>query len=249
LAALIFDVDGTLADTEEGHRIAFNKTFSEAGLDWIWSVALYDKLLRVTGGKERIRHYLDGYRKDFVRPADLAGFIAQLHADKTRNYTTLVAEGTLPLRPGVRRLLNEARIAGLRLAIATTTSPANVVALLEHAQPAVPPTWFEVIACGEIVSAKKPAPDIYHYTLQQMGLRAEQCIAMEDSENGLHSAGAAGIKTVITVNDYTRQQDFTGAVLVIDHLGEPDQPFTVLQGAAPNAFNHVNVELLRRIHA
>ena len=250
LQALIFDVDGTLADTEEGHRVAFNTTFAQAGLDWQWSVSLYGELLRVTGGKERIRHYLDQYKKDFIRPSDLSGFIAQLHADKTRCYTALLAEGNIPLRTGVRRLLEEARSAGLRLAVATTTSPANVVALLEHAQPPVPQSWFEVIAAGEVVSAKKPAPDIYHYALEKMDLRAEQCLAMEDSENGLHSAHGAGLKTVITVNDYTRQQDFPGAVLVVDHLGEPEQPFTVLSSSVDSKDStYVDVALLRKFYA
>jgi len=166
LQALIFDVDGTLADTErDGHRVAFNRAFSEAGLDWDWSIELYGKLLEVTGGKERMQFYLDRFRPDFNRPVNVKQLIADLHAAKTRNYTKLLAEGAIPLRPGVRRLLENAREQGMRLAIATTTTPANVTALLEHALAPGSLSWFEVIAAGDIVPAKKPAPDIYFYAL------------------------------------------------------------------------------------
>ncbi len=170
LEALIFDVDGTLADTErDGHRIAFNRAFAEAGLDWGWSVELYGKLLSVTGGKERILHYIDRYRPEFRRPADLSKFVADLHAAKTRHYVRLLEEGGIPLRPGVKRLLGEARDAGLRLAIATTTTPENVTALLDANLPRGA-SRFEVIGAGDIVPAKKPAPDIYDYVLRELGL-------------------------------------------------------------------------------
>ena len=155
LEALIFDVDGTLADTErDGHRVAFNRAFEEAGLDWQWSVALYGKLLAVTGGKERIRHYLDHYNQDYPRQDDLDGFIAALHASKTQHYTRMLSQGLIPMRSGVKRLLHEARQAGLRLAIATTTTPANVSALLQHSLDPDAESWFEVIAAGDIVAAK-----------------------------------------------------------------------------------------------
>jgi HAD superfamily hydrolase (TIGR01509 family) len=230
LAAFIFDVDGTLADTErDGHRVAFNQSFAEAGLDWDWNEGLYGTLLAVTGGKERMRYYLDRYRPDWERPADLDGLISQLHAAKTRHYTKLLAQGGIPLRPGVARLLDEARAAGIRLAIATTTTPENVTVLLEHALSPEAVAWFEVIAAGDVVPAKKPAPDIYHYALNKLGLVPEACLAFEDSENGLRAAHDAGLRTVITVNDYTRDQNFADAVLVLDQLGEPQHPFHVLE--------------------
>ena len=234
LDALIFDVDGTLADTErDGHRVAFNQAFAEAGLDWHWDVPMYGELLAVTGGKERMRFYLDRFRPDWPRPADLDARIAALHAAKTRHYTALLARGGIPLRPGVKRLLLEARAQQVRLAIATTTTPENVTALLEHALDPQAASWFEVIAAGDIVPAKKPAPDIYHYALRALNLRPEQCLAFEDSENGIRASRGAGLRTVITINDYTRDHDFTGAALVLDQLGEPQSPCKVLAGYAP----------------
>lgn len=231
LDALLFDVDGTLADTErDGHRPAFNQAFADAGLDWHWDPALYGRLLAVTGGKERIKHYVEHYRPDYVRPASFDDMVADLHKTKTRHYTALAARGAIPMRPGVKRLLAEARAAGLRLAIATTTTPENVTVLLEHSLGAGSCDWFEVIAAGDIVPAKKPAPDIYRYALEKMGLDAADCLAFEDSENGLAASLGAGLKTLVTVNDYTVDHDFSGAAAVLSDLGDPGAPCRRIAG-------------------
>lgn len=214
LKALIFDVDGTLAETEELHRRAFNATFAAAGLRWVWDETLYGRLLEVTGGKERIRHYIN---QAGGPPMDNDA-VAALHADKTARYTALVEQGTLALRPGVARLIAEAQAAGVRLAIATTTSRPNVDALLRAAIGAQP---FEVIAAGDEVGAKKPAPDIYLLALQRLGLPASDCLALEDTLNGLRSAVGAGLSCIITRSLYGGSGPFPGALAVLDHLGDP----------------------------
>ena len=248
LKALIFDVDGTLADTErDGHRVAFNQAFAEAGLDWHWGVDLYGELLVVTGGKERMRHYVDRYRPDYEKPAGFDALVARLHAAKTRHYTALLGRGGIPLRPGVRRLLEEARRRRVRLAIATTTTPDNVTALLRHALSPEAESWFEIIGAGDVVAAKKPASDIYYYVLERLGLEPAHCVAFEDSENGLRSARGAGLETVITVNGYTRTHDFRGAALIVDHLGDPGMPFKALSDVAVNGATMLDLDLLAHV--
>lgn len=249
LQALLFDVDGTMADTErDGHRPAFNMAFEAAGLDWNWDEALYGKLLSVTGGKERIRFYLDKFNTNFEKPANFDGFVKGLHAAKTKFYTQLMAEGKIPLRPGVEELINEARATNMRLAVVTTTTPANVTALLENTLGPDSESWFEVIAAGDIVPAKKPAPDIYDWALEQMNLSADEAIAFEDSLNGIRSSVAANIKTIITINEYTKNDDFSEADLVLDQMGDDSSPFKVLAGdAAGHSF--LDLALVKKVHA
>lgn len=248
LHALLFDVDGTLADTErDGHRPAFNQAFEEAGLDWNWDVALYGKLLAVTGGKERMKHYIEHYRPDYRKPEHFDELVAELHRAKTRHYTRLAAQGGIPMRTGVKRLLAEARAAGLRLGIATTTTPENVTVLLEHSLGAGSQAWFDIIAAGDVVPTKKPAPDIYHYALEKMGVEPSACLAFEDSENGLRSSLAAGLKTLVTVNDYTLDHDFSGATAVLSDLGEPAAPSQRIAGPDLGR-SCVDVDYLRLLH-
>ncbi len=249
LEVLLFDVDGTLADTEkDGHRVAFNLAFKDAGLSWDWSVAMYADLLAVTGGKERMKYYLEHFNKDYAAPDDLDGFVAGLHKEKTAHYTRMLAEGAIALRPGVRRLIAEARAAGLRMGISTTTTPANVTALLTNSLGVDSESWFEVIAAGDVVPAKKPAPDIYDYAMEQMGVTPEQCLAFEDSENGIRSSVGAKLTTLVTINDYTRDHSFDGAAIVLDQLGEPGAPFKVLEGDA-GGHDMVNLAMLKEVHA
>ncbi len=228
LEALIFDVDGTLAETEELHRQAFNETFRAFGLDWIWDKKIYRDLLRVAGGRERIAHYIDEYA-----PPGGAGAVEklrQMHAEKTHRYARLVRIGSVAARPGVGRLIEEAHDAGLRLAIATTTSPSNVEPLLDALIGPRARRWFGVIAAGDIVPAKKPAPDVYAHALNELRCNASDCVAFEDSANGAVAARRAGLAVVATPSLYSSEDDFSAAASVLSDLGEPREPLRHIAG-------------------
>ena len=218
LEALVFDLDGTLADTEETHRQAFNAAFIEFELWWDWSPPLYARLLAVSGGKERLRHYIGTLRVPAAERERLLALVPALHATKTRIYTELLVRGQRPFRPGVLPLLRAAHGAGLKLAIASTTTSANVSALLQANLGAASDIAFDVVACGDVVPAKKPAPDIYRLALSSLRRPGESCIAFEDSLNGLRAAKAAGLVTVVTPSRWTAAEDFTGADLVLPSL-------------------------------
>jgi len=220
LQALIFDVDGTLADTEAAHLAAFNHAFAEAGLDWHWDTALYTGLLDISGGKERMAHYWRHTRGDLIDigGAGLRDTLDHLHALKTAAYEAMVQDGAVALRPGVLRLLSEAQAQRLHLAIATTTSPVNIAALLRRA---IGPDWrthFSAIGDASTAPIKKPHPQVYRQMLAALRLPAGDCLAFEDSSNGLRAAAAAGIATVVTPNGFTAHHDFSGALRVVPDL-------------------------------
>ena len=251
LSAVIFDVDGTLADTEEIHRQSFNTAFREFGLPWEWDVGLYIELLAVAGGKERIRHYCRMVDPARLREPDIDELIASLHARKTVVYNQQVARGGLPARPGVLRLIRQLRDDGVRVAIATTTSMANVESLLRTTLKSLPPNTFEVIGAGEHATAKKPAPDIYRWVAERLRLRPEECLAIEDSRNGVLAASGAGMPVLVTVSPWSRGEDFTGSVAVLSDLGEPDRPYRphrAIDGVSADT-GFVDPVVLRRWHA
>lgn len=247
LEALIFDVDGTLADTEAAHRAAFNEAFAEVRLGWYWDNAVYTRLLSVSGGKERIAHHWRMVEPDVANGTAMKDTIDRVHAIKTRIYESRVSGGQLPLRPGVLRLMREALASGLRLAIATTTTPANIDALLRNP---LGPDWkrhFAAIGDASTAASKKPDPLVYQQVLASMGLPARDCIAFEDSANGLSAATAAGLQTLVTPTAYTADQRFDDALLVLPHLGDVEQPLP--GGVAGMEQRWVTVDALRRWHA
>jgi len=226
LRALIFDVDGTLADTESAHCAAFNHAFEELGLGWHWDDALYTELLEISGGKERILHYWKQVNQD-IKSLDghaVQDTIARIHELKTAHYESTVNSGGVALRPGILALIEGALEQGLRLAIATTTSPVNIAALLRTA---MGPDWRQnFMAIGDASSApiKKPHPQVYLQMLKALQLGADECLAFEDSGNGLRAATAAGLRTIITPTRYTAQHDFGAALRVLPDLMEVTVP-------------------------
>jgi HAD superfamily hydrolase (TIGR01509 family) len=226
VTALIFDCDGVLADTEQfGHLPAFNQMWKEAGVPWSWSVEEYGRKLKIGGGKERMATLLT---PDFVRRAGLpldpqgqAAELARWHRRKTERYTAMVAEGRLPPRPGITRLIAEAQDAGWTLAVCSTSAEPSVRAILEHVAGSERAARFDLVLAGDVVARKKPAPDIYLLALERLGADPASTLVIEDSRNGLLAASAAGLRCLITVNDYTRQEDASEAILVVSSLGDP----------------------------
>ncbi len=220
LEALIFDVDGTLADTEEAHRIAFNLAFERHRLGWLWQPDEYRELLHITGGKERMSVYIETLALPDAERHRLKTMVPDIHAEKTRFYSAAVADGAVLLRAGVARLLDEALANGCKLAIASTTTAVNIDALLQSTLGPRGLDMFTSIACGDQVRAKKPAPDIYRLALRALELLPEHAIAFEDSPNGLRAANAAGLRTVVTPNFWTEGGDFAAAWLLLPSLAE-----------------------------
>jgi len=241
LRALLFDLDGTLADTERlGHRPAYNRAFKKLGLPFRWGPKLYRKLLKHTGGQERLLHYLRRYRPELGEHAaaattDAKAWASAVHELKSRYFRRMVRRGQIPLRPGVARLMHEAREGGVRIAIVTSASRATLRPFLRYVLGPERVREIELMICGEDVAHKKPAPDLYLLALRRLDLAAGDCIAIEDSASGLEAANAAGIPTVITTNDNTAHEEFDGALLVTDTLGEPEAPANVLKGALEGA--------------
>ena len=238
MSALIFDCDGVLADTERlGHLPAFNRTFREFGLPVQWTEEAYGVALGIGGGKERMAALLT---PEFVAeaglPADSEGQAAELakwHRRKTELYVQLVQAGELPPRPGIRRIVSEARSEGWQLAVCSTSAEASVRAILEHAVGTEAAAGFLVLA-GDVVPRKKPAPDIYRMALERLGIGPGAAVVLEDSRNGLLASVGAGLTTVVTVNGYTRDELFDEAVLVVSSLGDPDaDPIEILANRSP----------------
>lgn len=240
LRAVIFDVDGTLADTErDGHRVAFNEAFAAAGLDYRWDVAEYGELLTTTGGRRRLERYL---RSRQHPPEEATALATKLHKDKTRRFAALIRTGALDARPGTAQLISELRAEKVATAVATTGTSDWVLPLLDTLFGL---DVFDVVVTGSDVTDLKPHPAVYHETLTRLGISASQAVAIEDSANGVQAAQAAGLRCVAVVNGYTQDQDLSGAVAVLDDLARPGG-VSVLRGD-PQLREGLTVTALREL--
>lgn len=253
LGALLFDVDGTLADTEpQGHLPAYNRAFEDFGLDWRWTPELYRRLLRVSGGRERIHHYIEHFdpslgHHDAAIDDDAAGWVRELHQRKTHHFRSRLERGEIPLRPGVARLIAEAGDAGVPVAIVTNASRPTLEPFLAHALGPALVRHIALCVCGDEVEHKKPAPDLYREACRRLNCAPERCVTVEDSAVGVTAATGAGVASIVTVNDDTRRQRFDDAVLVLDSLGEPGRPAERLRTATDYDFDHVTLALVRAV--
>ena len=231
LQALLFDLDGTLADTEgKGHRPAYNAAFEQLGLAWRWGPALYRKLLGQPGGKERVRHYAEEYRGDEHADDDIDELVDAVHDAKSAHYRQRLEEGSIGLRPGVRRLLKAAAAADIKTAIVTNGSNASVEAFIEYGLGQALAGQLDLILSPGDSIPKKPDPALYLTALERLGVPASRCVVIEDSAAGVKAACAAGLVTVVTQNKHTREQQFPGARVVLENLGSVNRRARVIRG-------------------
>lgn len=238
IKAIFFDQDGVIVDTErDGHRVAFNDTFREMGLDVYWDEDYYHELLQVGGGKERMKHHLHtrGFGK-VIQPEDEDALIQALHRQKTSRFVELIESGTLPLRPGIHRFMQEGKQAGLTLGICTTSNERAAQAI---AYKMLSDISFDFVLAGDIVSRKKPDPEIYLLALSKTGLKPAECLVIEDSSNGVQAAKAAGMHVVATTNAYTEQEDLSQADVIVTSLGDPDGEKGILRKGAIERYDGV----------
>jgi len=251
LKALIFDCDGVIAETEkDGHRVAFNRAFKKAGLNVEWGVEEYSELVKIAGGKERMKAYFESHRDSMPSYVLDDEYINNLHKLKTEIFANMSASGEMPPRPGIKRLIKEAHDNGIILAVCSTSNEKSVKSLLQATLGKEILECFDVIFAGDIVKAKKPAPDIYNLVKERFNLVGPECCVIEDSRNGLLAAKAAGMHCIVTVSYYSTDEDFSEADLVVPSLGEPDQPIKVIKGnlkLGDKPIDYIDLDIIERI--
>ena len=247
LSAVLFDVGGTIAESEEVHRQAFNDAFKEFGLTWYWDEAIYRELLLIGGGKERITYYLKRAWPEMLKQKNITGYIESVHKIKVEIYQDYLNDFKLKARPGILRLIKELKKENIRLAIVSDTTEVNLKNLFKKGLNIDLDECFEVLAHGGCTIKKKPSPDIYLWALEKLRLPAEACIVIEDSPRGVESAINAGLGVIVTPSIYTKNESFKLGELIISDLGEPDEPFELIKGNNYEQ-NHVDYILLKKIH-
>ncbi len=230
LSAVFFDVDGTIAETEELHRRSFNESFKEFNLDWFWDKPIYKELINIGGGKERIEYHMKRAWPEMLEYKNLSKYIDSIHKVKNEIYEDYINESKIDFRPGVLRLIEELKKNYIKIALVSSSSEINVNNLLKKGLKIKPKDYFDLIAHGDLTKNKKPSPEIYEWTLEKLKLSPQSCIAIEDSPRGLESALAANIKVIITPSDLTQDEKFEGAELVISNLGEKSSPCKMISG-------------------
>ena len=246
LSAVFFDVDGTIAETEELHRRSFNESFKEFNLDWFWDKPIYKELINIGGGKERIEHYMKRAWPEMLEYKNLTKYIDSIHKVKNEIYEDYINESNLEFRSGVLRLIKELRKNKIRIALVSSSSEINVNNLLNKGLKIKPKDYFDIIAHGDRTKNKKPSPEIYEWTLEKLKLSSQSCIAIEDSPRGLESALAANIKVIVTPSDLTQDEKFEGADLIVSSLGERGKPCKVIRGGLKTS-GFIDLKLLTKL--
>ncbi len=246
LSAVLFDVDGTISETEDFHRKSFNEAFKEFNLDWFWDEAIYTELINIGDGKERIEYYIKRAWPEMLEYKNLTKYINSIHKVKNEIFKDFVLDSDIKFRPGVLRLINELKEKNVRIAIVSSTTQEDLFTLFKKGLNMDPNSTFDLIAHGGCTENKRPSPEIYEWILEKMRIAPQSCVAIEDSLRGLRSAVNANINVLVTPSIYTKKEDFKEANIVVSSLGEYDEPFKVIQGKV-HGNKLVNIDLLNKI--
>ena len=246
LSAVFFDVDGTIAETENFHRKAFNDAFKEFNLDWFWDEAIYKELINIGGGKERIIYHIKRAWPEMLTYKNLTKYVDSIHKAKNEIYEDYLAESKIKTRPGIMRLIDELKQKSIKIGLVSSTSEVNLINLFEKGLKINHKEIFDIVAHGDCTQNKKPSPEIYEWALEKLRLPAQACVAIEDSPRGLDAARKVNINTIVTPSILTLDEEFKGARLIISDLGEPEKGFDLIEGES-FGFKYVGVELLSKI--